>query len=394
MASGEYTGIDRVEQAYVNYLLAQPGEVWFLTRGLGGFGILDRDGMTELMAHVRREKPLDAPDLYSRLSRRQTVAKKRAESTMRRLAAYKTSGWRLETTLRRAIGRPFIYINTSHSNRRRSRQVAIRQAGARTVAMMVHDLIPLEFPQYSSPNQGDKFTIVVERSALLSDVVLYNSVDTQERVETWLKARGISVPGIAASLGTTELVPGNGPTPPAPFFLCVGTIEPRKNHKLLLSVWNRFWTGPKDGPRPRLEIAGRRGWENQDVLELLDTAPYMGELVFERRASDTEIADMLGAAQALLFPTYVEGYGLPVCEAMSVGCPVICSDIGILREVGGDYPTYLDPDDEDAWFEAIAQASRGPVPARQPAPVPTWEAHFDTVFGQLAEIDAARQAAE
>jgi glycosyltransferase involved in cell wall biosynthesis len=94
-------------------------------------------------------------------------------------------------------------------------------------------------------------------------------------------------------------------------------------------------------------------------------------------------------------PSFVEGFGLPVVEALQLGTPVIASDLPVYREIVGDKPTYLDPNDVKAWAETIADfAEEGPERRRQVAAIrgyraPTWDEHFRTVEAWLAGLNSA-----
>ena len=172
----------------------------------------------------------------------------------------------------------------------------------------------------------------------------------------------------------------------SPYFVMLGTIEPRKNHLLLLNVWRALVQ--RDGERaPRLVIVGQRGWECEQVLDLLDRCEALRGFVLERQGcDDTELATLLAHAQALLFPSFAEGYGMPMVEALAAGVPVLASDLPVFREVAGDVPEYLDPLDGPGWIRAIDDyahtdgARRRAQLARMHGwQAPTWETHFDQV---------------
>jgi glycosyltransferase involved in cell wall biosynthesis len=153
-------------------------------------------------------------------------------------------------------------------------------------------------------------------------------------------------------------------------FVILGTIEPRKNHRLLLDIW-------PDIPA-HLHIIGQRGWQNEAVFHTLDTHPMIGKTVFEHpRLSDQALAARMARARALLFPSFAEGYGYPLIEALQMGLPVICADLPCFREISGNLPTYLAPDDPQAWKAAIVAAT---ATAREKMPqnvsFPTWDQHF------------------
>ena len=118
-----------------------------------------------------------------------------------------------------------------------------------------------------------------------------------------------------------------------PYFIVLGTIEPRKNHLLLLNLWARLAAAlPKP---PRLIVIGARGWENEQVVDMLERSQSPARS--RRRAQSLGrrgVGAMLGQARALLVPSFIEGFGLPLAEALASGVPVICSDIPAFREVG------------------------------------------------------------
>lgn len=144
-----------------------------------------------------------------------------------------------------------------------------------------------------------------------------------------------------------------------PFFVYLSTIEPRKNHLLLLHLWRRMVEQRGKEATPYLVLIGKRGWENENILDMLERCPALKDIVFEKNClSDEDVADLLRNSSGLLFPSFVEGYGLPLAEAMSLGLPCICSDIPVFREVGGDIPLYIDPLDSMNWQKAIDDFSQ------------------------------------
>ncbi|MGR3467297.1 MAG: glycosyltransferase, partial [Shimia sp.] len=147
----------------------------------------------------------------------------------------------------------------------------------------------------------------------------------------------------------------------------------RKNHALLLDIWAR-------GERSPLVIAGGRGWRNEGVFARLD-AGVAG--VMERASlSDAHLAYLMANAAALLMPSHVEGFGLPPVEAASLRTPVLCADLAVYREVLGDIPVYLPPDDPYAWEQEIAKIEQAPRRA-PPFDPPTWRDHVNLVLETL-----------
>ena len=173
-----------------------------------------------------------------------------------------------------------------------------------------------------------------------------------------------------------------------PYFVMIGTIEPRKNHLLLLHVWRHLATVLPTGQVPELLVIGRRGWENEQVIDLLERCSALVGHVREMwRLSDDPVATLLAGACALLLPSFAEGYGMPVPEAISIGVPILCGDLPALREAGGDVPDYLDPLDGPGRIDAIL-AYAAPASPRRDAQrcraagwcAPTWDAHLAWVL--------------
>ena len=266
---------------------------------------------------------------------------------------------------------------------------------------MVHDLIPIEFPEYARPEGADLHRRRMQTVVELADAVIANSAATAHSFAAFARSAGREPVIHVAPLGT-EALPAASPEPMTdarPYFICVGTIEPRKNHLLLLHLWRHMAETMPAAGIPRLIIVGRRGWENEQVLDLLERCPALEGHVEEiNGCSDVRLAGLVRHARALLMPSFAEGFGMPVAEALSVGVPVICSDIAAHREVGADAPDYRDPLDGKGWLEAILDhAGGGPLAAAQRARLahwraPTWDEHLDIAGAAIADL-AAGQAA-
>jgi glycosyltransferase involved in cell wall biosynthesis len=261
----------------------------------------------------------------------------------------------------------------------------------------VHDLIPIDYPEYARPNGADLHRRRIGTVAALANGVIANSAATARSMQPWLERTGRAVALHVALLGTQAMPagPASLELPAEPYFLCVGTIEPRKNHLLLLNLWRAMAESLPAAAVPRLVIVGRRGWENEQVIDMLERCPALKPHVEERNGcSDRGLRDLLRGARALLLPSFAEGYGMPVAEALSVGTPVICSDLPALREAGGDAPDFLDPLDGPGWRAAILDHhAGGPLRAAQLARVPewrspTWDGHIEIV---CAAIEALRR---
>jgi glycosyltransferase involved in cell wall biosynthesis len=170
------------------------------------------------------------------------------------------------------------------------------------------------------------------------------------------------------------ILPGGG----GDFWLAVGTLEPRKNYETLLDALDLYWQRSAQ-PMP-LRIAGGGGWKSDALKEHLATLEAKGRVQRLGYVSDADLLRLYGEAQALIFPSWYEGFGLPVLEAMGQGVPVICSDRASLPEVGGDAAVYIDPASAESICGAMlaleadpARRARLAVAGRQQAARFSWE---------------------
>ena len=107
---------------------------------------------------------------------------------------------------------------------------------------------------------------------------------------------------------------------------------------------------------PKLVLVGARGWENEHIVDLLERCPGLQRHVVEIGGLETPaMRRLVAGARAALIPSFGEGYGLPLVEALAAGTPVVASDIPVFSEVGGDAIVRIDPTDGPAWSRAIRE---------------------------------------
>ena len=289
------------------------------------------------------------------------------------------------------------FFNTGHSGLDHPNYATrIRRYGLRPVYFL-HDLIPLTHPEYCRPGEADKHR---QRLATMLDTgvaLILNSAATQRDLLAYAQALGKPVPPhVVAALGIPDLpLPAPQPLHARPYFVMLGTIEPRKNHLLLLHLWRAMAEAGEDDI-PTLVIIGQRGWECEQVIDLLERCPAVRRHVIEvNDCDDAALSTWLHHARALLFPSFVEGFGIPLVEALAAGVPVIASNLAVFREVAGDIPDYLDPTDGPGWRRAVRAyvAPDSPARAAQLARLagwhaPTWDDQFAIVKPFLAGLEA------
>lgn len=213
---------------------------------------------------------------------------------------------------------------------------------------MIHDLTPLRFPQYHRFHSQLLQRIFLKGILKRAHLVLANSWHTASDIEAYFpftrgKVRAIHL-GCDPSFreNPDRSIPDRldvGPT----YWLNVGTIEPRKNLSRLLEAYRQFREGHPE--RIPLVITGQRGWKADTFYEALEAHPNKDDIILTGYVSDEALSMLYSHALGLIYPSEYEGFGLPVLEAMSCGCPVICSSVSSLPEVGGEAALYCDPMD-------------------------------------------------
>lgn len=376
--------------------------VWALVRVAVGYVLLDRGGMTSFLHRMQGRTPWGSKGLLFMLALRLTPLQRQVQSDLWRLAAVKGFGKNLPRLLS-ALPEGISYINVGHSNLTEHTLEAVAAHPGGKTTVMIHDTIPLDFPDYSRPEAVNRFDGLLRRTLNHADMILCNSVKTKEDVERHAKAMAVAEgtpadtaagalpPCVVAYLGVDltradeVAIPSDLPRN-RPLFLSVGTTEARKNHTLLLDIWEG-WDEAKDGPRPVLGIAGARGWRNEAFFDRLDASDLKGRDIFEwTDLSDKAIAALMAHSHALLFPSYAEGYGLPPVEAAALQTPVISADLPSVREVLGELPVYLTADDSYPWKTAIKsrlEDGRSGTTGPGAFKPPTWEEHFKIVLKMI-----------
>lgn len=288
-----------------------------------------------------------------------------------------------------------ILLNTGHSGLDTPEYAArVKKWGLRAVYFL-HDLIPLTHPEYCRAGEPARHIRRLDAMLASGAGIIVNSEDTANHCKQFAhRANRVTPPMAVALLGAAALAQ---PKPAAPlntrYFVMLGTIEPRKNHLLILQLWRDLVRDLGDRT-PKLVVIGQRGWECEQVVDMLERCAAIHSAVIELpHCTDAELATWLHHAQALLFPAFVEGYGLPVIEAIAQGCPVIASNLPVFKELAADVPDYINPLDGVAWRLAIIEYAFEVSPRRIAQQVrmakfipPTWDKHFDVVDHLMMEL--------
>lgn len=374
---GPMTGVDRVEFAYLTQVLAMDAPAFGLVRSALGFLLLDLAGMRLLLADL---PPMAQPDLIGRIAYRRDRLRATAEAVLRRAAVARCPRRGLRRMLLRHLPAGGSYFNVGHANLDAATFRQLRDAGW-SITVLVHDTIPLDHPEFARPGSVEAFRRKMRVVAQQADRVIHTTQAARAATEAQFARFGRVPPGFVAPLGVPvpKPVPQELPfVPQPPYFLCLGTIEPRKNHLMLLDVWQNL-----PAPVPQLYIVGRRGWSNVAVFDRLDHLPSDAPIHEVAGLSDGAVAALLQGAQALLFPSFAEGFGLPAVEAAALGTPVIASDLAAFREILGENAVYLEASDSYSWMETIRAWTRPRALTDTVKIPPSWRVHFMIIFDQV-----------
>ncbi|MBU9401241.1 glycosyltransferase family 4 protein [Burkholderia multivorans] len=281
-----------------------------------------------------------------------------------------------------------VLLHTGHSGMEHLRYyAALKRRNIRPV-FMVHDLIPLTHSEYCRAGVDAVHRRRIHTALRHAAGLIANSEATLSSLHAEASDAGLPTPPSVVA----KLAPGIESTtetsPPLrdPYFVMLGTIEPRKNHWFILHIWRRL-VEQLGGAAPKLVIIGRRGWECENAVDMLDRCTALrGSVIEESDCSDERLLAWLQHSRALLFPSFVEGYGMPLVEALTLGVPVLASDLPVFHEIAADSPDYIDPLDGPGWLTRIHAYSR-PDSIERKAQLtrisgfhpPTWGEHFRQV---------------
>lgn len=389
---GRPTGIDRAVGAWLGLVSRNPqNRLLFRTRRGQLVLAAEHGGMILRWMGLAPDGRIEAatatppaPDLRAHLAGRiRSIPPVRAaaEAHLARLSLARAArdGRGMGHALQKAGMGEGVYLNLGHGNLAGS---VLASIPLRRV-ILIHDVIPLDYPEWTRPQQVTVFQRNFEAAARHADALISITQASCDRLVHWRRKLGLpeTAPVVAALLGTGLATPDPAqPIPDRPYFITLGTIEPRKNHALLLDAWQRM-VDP-----PLLLILGQRGWLNEDVFARLDQLGPDAPIREMTNLSDAAVAALMAGAQALLFPSRAEGFGLPLTEAAARGVPVLGLDLPTTQEILGDYAHYL-PDDAQIWADAITALAAQNLPRKPPFPVPDWNAHFDTVMRVMTAKD-------
>lgn len=251
-----------------------------------------------------------------------------------------------------------VYINASHRGLDKEALMSSLKIQLQCkVIIFIHDIIPIDFPEYVSPGDDTVHKRRMANTSAIADTIIVNSTYTKERVENFYNLEEYRCPPveifyIGADKKFSKSDTKNTLLEGKKYFVTVGTIEPRKNHALLLNIWRKWINESEDVPY--LVIIGKRGWHISTVTNMIDLSSTLSSRVIEMSGlSDQDMVSIIQGSDALLFPSFVEGWGMPLAEALSMGVGAICSDLSVFKECGQDLAIAIDPIDGAKWYSTL-----------------------------------------
>lgn len=238
----------------------------------------------------------------------------------------------------------------------------------RRIAVLCQDLIPISHPQFfDSPDFVAGFRKYFSFVAKEADLIVAISESTKAEIIRFAQPLG----GLVGRIEVVELGsdfdarPPKEPalpfkTQPHGFVIAVSTIQSRKNFELLYKLWRRFAEEGLDHI-PALLIVGRRGFGTQDLMWQIENDPLVADrLAVLHSVSDSELSWLYQNCLFSLYPSLVEGWGLPVSESLAFGKMCIASNAYSIPEAGAGLAMHLDPHDFLGWYRQIRELVETP----------------------------------
>jgi glycosyltransferase involved in cell wall biosynthesis len=272
-------------------------------------------------------------------------------------------------SIERAAAPNAIYLNVSQFPLWIDRYFA--WLGCRTdvrAVFFVHDLLPITLPEFFPVAEAERHHRRLDVLSRYASTIIVAADETRQALVDHFRRNSLKTPKIfVLALPVASSLAGPVEFDEAlrarPYFVSVGTLEPRKNQLLLLQVWREL-AARMGAATPKLVLIGARGWDNENVIDMIERCPALRETVVEANDLSTPaMRTIVSNARAMLLPSFAEGFGLPLVEAMMLGVPTIAADISVFRAVGGEAITYLDTVDGLGWLGAIEKFSLDVAPS-------------------------------
>ena len=367
---GAPSGIEKVDLAFARHFCADGRIVGGVQYGIGRPRVMSPEQTAALVASVREKWAGDGAladdSRFLHIREWLSGADRNRRSLGHRESRLKDIAAKSYTGLQRAVlpairprGGPLplgaIYLNVAqHALEKPFYFSWLAKRPDVKAVFFVHDLLPLQHPQFWPAEHLAIFRRRIACVARHASAMVTTSkvVEAALREEMTGEAPILALPFPSPLALSNPAEAPNDSLADANYFVVVNTIEPRKNHRLLLDVWRELARAQPHPPK--LVMIGKRGWKSEEITGAIAREPALGAHIIEAAGvSDAGLRALLTGANALLAPSFAEGYGLPIVEALTLRKPVIASDIPVFREVSQGRAMFRDCRDVGGWVESV-----------------------------------------
>lgn len=240
-------------------------------------------------------------------------------------------------------------------------EICVQPSKKGKIVAFIHDLTTILYPEYHMKQNIFFYNRRFQDIEKYADCVLTNSENTKRDIlkHLHIHPEKIFVTPFGANDSfrplkkeeTKEVLSRHGIHDA--YILFVGTLEPRKNIKTLIMAFNKVKQKLKCSHK--LILVGRPGWFYEEIMQARETSDFRDDIVFKGYVADEDLPAFYNGADVFVYPSFYEGFGMPVLEAMQCGTPVITSNISSLPEVGGGACLYIDPNSQNDLEKKLIQ---------------------------------------
>ncbi len=287
-------------------------------------------------------------------------------------------------------------LNVAHSGLEHERYADAPTRHDLHCIFFIHDLIPILHPHFCRSGTDRVHTKRIYTALTKGALLIVASLHIRSDLERFATLHSLKLPPIVIAPLASPLLPKAMPTTTTikNYFVAIGTLEPRKNHALLIAVWSQLVATLGDAA-PHLVILGQPSWACRSASQLLGikSAEIGHRVIIDTYCTDEPRDAWLHHARALLAPSFAEGYGLTLLEALTARVPVIASDLAEFRVFAGGVPDYLRTDSVHDWVSTISEYSTpnsthhaNQMSRMQTLTLPSWPEHFALVEDALKQL--------
>ena len=228
----------------------------------------------------------------------------------------------------------------------------------------IHDLTPLHHPEWHQFTSRFLQQLFLPSILKKTDHVLTNSEYTKQDIIQYFP---ITKDKITSTLLATEtffkpqedLDLLKQLSVDSPYLLHVGTIEPRKNLTLLIEAFEQL--KQQSEQKLQLVLVGKKGWKSEEIFRTIENSPYRKDIKILGYVERNSLVALYSSAEAFVYPSLFEGFGLPIVEAMACGCPIISSNAACLPEIAGPAGLYFSPTSEAQLIKKLQLVLNSPI---------------------------------